>query len=83
MSVRRVRVSPEILNSFLRNSEIWESNLPDDVNVLGVTREDTYARSFVLLVESNAFPVMVVGELIPFVEAVFTRKVVRGIPPPL
>jgi hypothetical protein len=78
MSVRRVRISGELFNSFLRDSELWVSSLPDDVNCIGVTREDPYARSFVLLIESSAFPAVLVGELVPFVDAVFTRKEARA-----
>ncbi len=36
------------------------------------------ARVFVLLVESYEFPAIAEGELIPFVEAQFTRKAPSG-----
>ena len=72
MSVRRIRLSSHVLNSFLRDSELWESSLPADVNVVGIAGEDREA--FVLVVESNSFPAIPEGELIPFVEPVFARK---------
>ena len=74
MSVRRIRVSGHILNSFLRDKELWESSLPDDVHVLAVAGEDRDARAFVLVVESDEGAAIAEGELIPFVEAVFERK---------
>jgi hypothetical protein len=72
MSVRRVRVSGRFLSSFLRDSELRESSLPGDVNVIGIAGEDR--DSFVLLVESSEFPPVGEGQLIPFIEPVFARK---------
>ena len=75
MSVRRIRISSAILNSFLRNSELWDSSLPDDVEVIGIAGERIIGEhEFVLLVKSEQFPVIGEGQLIPFVEPVFRRK---------
>ena len=74
MSVRRIRISGMILDSFLRDSALWESSLPADVHVIGVAGEDRAGQTFVLLVESNQFVAVGEGQLIPFVEAIFTRK---------
>ena len=63
-----------MLNSFLRNSELWYSSLPDDVDVIGIAGEDLDSNTFVLLVKSEQFPVFGEGELIPFVEPLFRRK---------
>jgi hypothetical protein len=74
MSVRRVRISSTILNFFLRDSELWASTLPDDSNVIGIAGEDPQAQAFVLPIESDEFPAIAEGELIPFVEVQFALK---------
>jgi hypothetical protein len=74
MSVRRIKISGHLLDSFLRDSELWESSLPGDVHVVGVAGEDRDPPSFVLVVESDEFPTVPEGQLIPYLEAVFTRK---------
>ena len=75
MSVRRIKISGHLLDSFLRDSELWESSLPWDVHVVGIAGEDDEPpQSFVLLAESNYFPSIADGHLIPFIEPIFTRK---------
>ncbi len=39
MSVRRIRISGTFLNSFLRESELFTSTLPHDVNVIAVAED--------------------------------------------
>jgi hypothetical protein len=73
MSVRRILVSGSFLDSFLRESELWTSSLPDDVHIIGVA-EQRDSQTFAFLVESTAFCAVGEGKLIPFVEATFTRK---------
>ena len=66
MSVRRIKISGHLLDSFLRDSELWESSLPWDVHVVGIAGEDDEPpQSFVLLAESNYFPSIADGHLIP------------------
>ena len=90
MSVRRIRISGQLLDSFLRDSELWASSLPDDVHVVGVADADddrvvvvTDAHrgirpgSFALLVESKEFPAIAEGQLVPFIAATFRRKLAR------
>jgi hypothetical protein len=79
MSVRRIRISGELLNSFLRDNELWKSSLPEDVDVLGIVLEDYRPRTFVLIVESHEFAAIAEGQLVPFVEAVFERKASRAL----
>ena len=74
MSVRRLRISSLLLNSFLRDNELWTSDLPADSNVIGIAPEDPDCRCFVLLIESDEFPAVAQGELIPFVDAAFARR---------
>jgi hypothetical protein len=74
MSVRRIRISGEFFNSFLRSNEVWSSRLPPDTNVLEVLEEDRKHHSFILLIESKEFPTIPEGKLIPFIEARFARR---------
>lgn len=74
MSVRKLRISGEFLNSFLRSNEVWSSRLPADTNVIEVLEEERKTHSFILLIESKDFPVIPEGRLIPFIEARFTRR---------
>jgi hypothetical protein len=74
MSVRRLRIDGEFLNSFLRSNEVWSSRLPADVNVIEVLEEDRKHHAFIFLVESKEFPIIPEGKLVPYVEARFTRR---------
>ncbi len=73
MSVRRIRISGELLNTFSRSNELWTSTLPDDVNVVAIAGEDQEPQAFVLLVESQEFSPVAEGQLIPYVEPTFRR----------
>jgi hypothetical protein len=75
MSVRRVRISGAFINLLLRDSALWASSLPDDANVIGVAGEDPRSQTFVLLIESDEFPAIAEGDLIPFIEVQFASKV--------
>ena len=74
MSVRRIRVSGEVLNAALRSNEAWESRLPADANVIEIQEEDRMHHCFVFLVESQEFPAIPEGKLIPFIEPKFRRR---------
>jgi hypothetical protein len=76
MSIRRLRISGEILDSFLRSNELWQSSLPDDAHVVGVAGGTM--QTFVLLIQSKEFLAVRPGELIPFVDPVFKRRNAAG-----
>ena len=74
MNTRLVKIPSEVLNSFLRDSARWESDLQADVSVLAIANEDRASRSFTLLVHSKEFAAVRHGGFVPFVDAMFKRK---------
>ena len=72
MSIRKIKVTPELVSKCLKGVESCKSDLPDDVqarDIYWVPKENCYF----LLVESAEFSDLNEGEQIPEITPIFTK----------
>ena len=72
MSIRKIKVSPQLVSMCLKGVESFKSDLPDDVRARDIywePRENCYF----LLVESAEFSELAEGEQIPIIAPIFTK----------
>ena len=72
MSIRKIKVSPELVSMCLKSVPAYHSDLPVDVQVRDIywePRENCYF----LLVESAEFSELAEGEQIPEITPLFTK----------
>ena len=68
MSVRRVRITLELLSRFVTGKfRLFRTDLPEDARIVGVLedRDLRFPNTLILFLESKQYPPIPEGELIP------------------
>ena len=72
MSIRKIKVTPELVSKCLKGVESCKSDLPDDVQARDIYWEPRL-NCYFILAESAEFPELAEGEQIPTIAPIFTK----------